>query len=121
MGSVCIEAFSLNAPTVSSPTFGLLPLIISASDVDESLSESVLRYRRSLSESLGCRRDQFESPVLCCCHSFTISAACDFAIPVISTISRQLLPSTYFFNYRDTFSGSSLGIFLVTLSIGIVN
>jgi hypothetical protein len=40
-------------------------------------------------------------------HSFTISAACDLDIPVICAISGQLLPSAFFFNYRDTFFSSS--------------
>jgi hypothetical protein len=51
---VYIVAFYCQArPTVSSLTFSPLSLVISASGADGSFSERILRYRASLSESLG--------------------------------------------------------------------
>jgi hypothetical protein len=113
---VLVAIFSQARLTISSLTLRRPSLILSASGADRSFSETILRYWTSLSESLGDRPDQFESVRLCieCADLFFI--ICFYIlktfsvldIPVICAISWQLLPSAFFFDYQDTFFGSSL-------------
>jgi hypothetical protein len=55
---VLLAFFSQARPTMSSLTLRGLSLILSGSGADESFSESMLRYRTSLPESLGGLTDQ---------------------------------------------------------------
>jgi hypothetical protein len=118
---VLVAFFSQARSTMSSLTLRRLSLILSASGADGSFSETILRYQTSLSESLGGRPDKFEPSILsCCCYSFTIPATCDFYIPVVSAISRQLLPSA-FFSITEIHSSVVVSrLFPVTLTIGIM-